>query len=295
MKYMRFFLFLSLFSLVSCSHSLLENHSNRNASVMHENIFDSMLPISSLGSSNQSVCPAGMQLVDGNYCPNVQEECLQWSGMRCLRFREPTRCLSEHRIHMRFCIDTYEHGNASGFPQTMVTYFQASRTCRDERKRLPTSAEWTLACEGDGDENNPYETGTEHSSILPYPYGYNRDNLACNIDHPGFIAPNRALLGSPIESVAMGEAHRIYMAERNGTRPGCRSPFNVMNLTGNVDEWVTAAPTWGSLEHRPYRSWLAGGDWRFVRTRCRPRTTAHGPSFRYYNIGFRCSMDIPNP
>lgn len=37
-----------------------------------------------------------------------------------------------------------------------------------------------------------------------------------------------------------------------------------------------------------YASHLKGGWWGPVRNRCRPMTAEHGPSFSYYNVGFRC-------
>jgi formylglycine-generating enzyme len=39
---------------------------------------------------------------------------------------------------------------------------------------------------------------------------------------------------------------------------------------------------------KPFMSGLKGGYWGPVRTRCRPMTTAHNETFRYYQIGFRC-------
>jgi sulfatase modifying factor 1 len=55
-------------------------------------------------------------------------------------------------------------------------------------------------------------------------------------------------------------------------------------MVGNVDEWVNNESQGG----KPFRSGLKGGYWGPVRTRCRPMTTAHDETFRYYQIGFRC-------
>jgi sulfatase modifying factor 1 len=55
-------------------------------------------------------------------------------------------------------------------------------------------------------------------------------------------------------------------------------------MTGNVDEWVVNVSQFG----QPYVSGLKGGYWGPVRTRCRPMTTGHEQTFRYYETGFRC-------
>ena len=62
------------------------------------------------------------------------------------------------------------------------------------------------------------------------------------------------------------------------------SPYGVHDMVGNVDEWVVNVSQAG----KPHLSGLKGGYWGPVRTRCRPMTTAHDETFRYYQIGFRC-------
>ena len=37
---------------------------------------------------------------------------------------------------------------------------------------------------------------------------------------------------------AMVEMDRLWQGVRSGSQPGCRSPFGVYDLTGNVDEWT---------------------------------------------------------
>src|SRR4051812_7148222 len=56
-------------------------------------------------------CPEGMTLVDGEYCPEVEEKCLEWMdppGNRYHEFRcahyAPSVCKSKERVHMRYCI-----------------------------------------------------------------------------------------------------------------------------------------------------------------------------------------------
>jgi hypothetical protein len=219
-----------------------------------------------------SDCPSDMVRVHGSFCPEVEQSCLEWSDdgrARCIRFANPTRCLTRERVSLAFCMDRYEWPNREGVhPDVMVTFDEADSLCRGRGKRLCTEREWTFACEGE--------------RMLPYPYGYDRDPYACTIDRWA-RAPERTLLHNPM--TAMEEVARVYEASASGTMPRCRSPFGAMDLTGNVDEWVVNETGW------PYASSLMGGFWGRVRTRCRAVTRGHGTNFRYYQIGFRCCDD----
>ncbi len=222
--------------------------------------------------SVESACPDDMVTVRGNYCEEVDQQCIEWSDDgrgRCLRFAPPTRCLTRERTPMSFCMDRYEWPNREGMhPDVMVTFEEADSLCRGRGRRLCTEREWTFACEGE--------------AMLPYPYGYVRDEHACTIDHFA-RAPTRSLLHD--EDLAAEEAARVYEASASGSMPMCRSPYGAMDLTGNVDEWVVNESGW------PYASSLMGGFWGHVRTRCRAVTRGHGPNFRYFQIGFRCCAD----
>jgi len=81
---------------------------------------------------------------------------------------------------------------------------------------------------------------------------------------------------------ARAELDRLWQGEPSGTRPKCRSPFGVYDLTGNVDEWTRSVNPTG------YASILKGGYWGPVRARCRPSTRAHGEDFIDYQQSFRC-------
>ncbi len=214
-------------------------------------------------------CPPDMTAVVGQFCPDAEQTCLEWSDDgrgRCLRFASPSRCLSRARVPMAYCMDRYEWPDQPGVhPDVMVTFEEAESLCRGRGRRLCSEREWTFACEGE--------------SMLPYPYGFERDPTACTIDHFA-RPPDRALLHDPI--TAMIEASRVYEASASGAMPRCRSPFGVMDLTGNVDEWVV------NETGLPFASSLMGGFWGHVRTRCRASTRSHGTDFRYYQIGFRC-------
>ncbi|MDP3275278.1 MAG: SUMF1/EgtB/PvdO family nonheme iron enzyme [Deltaproteobacteria bacterium] len=223
-----------------------------------------------------TVCPEDMLHVAGRHCPEPDEECLQWTQderRQCLRFAPPGRCRVATRP-MSFCMDRYEWPNQEGaLPSVMVSFEEAERLCAARGRRLCNEDEWAFACAGE--------------QSLPYPYGTERSQTACTIDLLA-RAPNKVLLHGRDGARREAEVERVYLATPSGSRPLCRSPFAVMDLTGNVDEWVE------STHEGSRRSVLMGGFWGHVRNRCRAVTRAHGPTFRYYQIGFRC-CDRANP
>jgi hypothetical protein len=221
-------------------------------------------------------CPEGMALVDGDYCPYVYQHCVRWRDpvqkLQCEEFAPSGPCLMQ-TTHERFCIDRYEWPNRKGaMPENMASWSEAKRACEGAGKRLCADSEWTLACEG-----------SEH---LPYPYGYRRNQQVCNIDRP-YLVPDDLKVYDRDPRIQSAELARLDQREPSGARDSCVSPYGVHDMAGNVDEWVVNATQNGW----PYRSGLKGGYWGPVRTRCRPMTTGHPESFRYYQIGFRCCGD----
>jgi formylglycine-generating enzyme required for sulfatase activity len=184
---------------------------------------------------------------------------------------------------MRFCMDRYEYPNLAGVkPVVMADWHDAREACEIEGKRLCFSKEWTLACEG--------------AEQRPYPYGWERDRGACNIDRPRpDPEPDFEAFRRP--RAILGEVARLDLRVASGERGGCVSEFGVHDLTGNVDEWVINEQHFEPLapgkeeEDRPYVSGLKGGYWGPIRARCRPMTTAHNEWFRFYQVGFRCCAD----
>jgi hypothetical protein len=226
----------------------------------------------------ESGCAPDMVEVEGDYCPLVEQKCLRWldpeTKLQCAEFARQTGVgctLASH--HQHFCIDRYEWPNKLGaLPTYMASWVEAKASCESLGKRLCGDTEWTLACEGPARQ--------------PYPYGdgYARDDRACNIDKP-YIWPQPEKVFDP--ATQAGELARLDQREPSGGRSACVSPYGVHDMVGNVDEWVVNVSQFG----HPHVSGLKGGYWGPVRTRCRPMTTAHDETFRYYQIGFRCCGD----
>lgn len=239
---------------------------------------------------NNAGCAPGMVRVKGSFRKELHGEstgeierlqdaaCTDWISRdfpaRCRSFdrdkiaREvaklPTQALD-------YCIDRFEYPNVLGqSPTIVVTFHEAEALCTKDQKRLCTENEWTFACEGE--------------EVQPYPYGYTRDGTACVMDRNWRPFKEGALQPRDGEQ-AKEELDRLWQAEPSGSRAGCKSPFGVYDLTGNVDEWTRSVNATG------YRSILKGGYWGPVRARCRPSTRAHNEDFVAYQQSFRCCGD----
>jgi hypothetical protein len=220
-------------------------------------------------------CPPGMALVQGSFCPYMGHRCVEWLNEkqdRCQRYAAPPICEGKERA-LSVCVDMYEYPNQPGtYPVVMTNYLEAAAACEKENKRLCTESEWTLACEG--------------NERLPYPYGYERDPTACNIDRT-YRVPDMEAFSH--ESRVAAEVARLDQRVASGSMPRCKSPFGVYDMTGNVDEWVvneTRTP-----DSQADISGLKGGYFGPIRARCRPMTTSHNRWFRFYQVGFRCCAD----
>lgn len=245
-------------------------------------------------------CPDDMLLVDGMYCPDVEQICLEHhqefdndeakkkkkrasgeeSGAstvseRCLRYKDPSRCLSKNKTHLRFCMDRYEWPNKKGeLPALLVSWVDAKKECEAIGKRLCMEAEFNLACEGE--------------ELLPYTYGYARDPKKCNIDKP-YRKREKTLkkyARCMKDPVCKAELEKLDQRVPTGSMPECVSPFGVYDLNGNINEWVVRPK-----QEYPNRSGLKGGWWGPVRGRCRPTVGFHKEEDFGYEEGFRCCKD----
>jgi formylglycine-generating enzyme len=215
-----------------------------------------------------AACPAGMVLVEGEYCPAVDQKCLEWMDppssryheFRCARYA-PSVCKSKERVHMRYCIDVTERvdeSDADRRPLHFMSWTSSKRLCEGSGGRLCRESEWVFACEGE--------------EMRPYPYGWERDSTACNVDisenigRPGRLVDHRAPAGK---------------SER------CESPFGVRDLAGNVEEWVQA-------DGRGKMGWkevLKGSWWIPSRHACRQFQVGHNDVYNGAETGTRCCAE----
>lgn len=228
-------------------------------------------------SDEPRACPAGMKLVEGEYCSQVEHKCLKsWydeSNKKtvCELFEQSSKCVGT-REKKRFCIDTYEWPNRKGErPEVMNRFHQAQVKCAAVGKRLCTETEWTFACEG--------------PEMQPFPYGYQRDVTKCHGD-VDWDSPDMKKVAQRDPK----ELARLWKGVRSGSQPQCVSPFGVADLPGNADE-VTASETFEGWRGK-YDSVHTGGPWyRGVRNQCRPKIYTHDEGFYYYFLSFRCCAE----
>lgn len=245
-------------------------------------------------------CPDGMLLVNGDYCPDVLQKCVEHHdefardearkkekrdkgesvepstvSERCMKYEEPSTCLSKERRPMRFCMDRYEYPNEKGeLPALLIAWTDAKKVCEGLGKRLCTENEFNFACEG--------------VEMLPYTYGYARDPQACNIDKPYRKREHKLYKYEKCMKKPACKAELAKLDQRlpAGSLSRCVSPFGVYDLNGNINEWVVRPK-----EKYPDRSGLKGGWWGPVRGRCRPTVGFHKEEDYGYEEGFRCCKD----
>lgn len=233
----------------------------------------------SSADQDDSACPAGMQLVEGEYCSKVRHTCVkEWHDKSnnkdiCEEFEPRSECVGT-KVKKRFCMDTYTWPNEKGArPEVMNKFHQAQIKCAAVGKRMCTESEWTLACEG--------------PEMLPFPYGYTRDTNKCHGDVEWDSPDMKKVAQRDPEELA-----RLWKGVKNGSQPECISPYGVADLPGNTDE-VTQSESFNEPDFKgKYDSIHSGGPWyKGVRNQCRPKIYTHDEGFYYYFLGFRCCAE----
>jgi formylglycine-generating enzyme len=219
-------------------------------------------------------CNDGMVHVVGNYCPNVEQKCLEWMSKeeigkpwaRCKRYQAPSICLSKKRVHMDYCIDREELHDDNGVPYD-VSWTDAQKMCAARGAHLCNEEQWNMACEGE--------------DMIPYPYGdgYSFSNTTCNIERHPIMCGGK-------------------LCDYRGTIadfPNCVSlQYHVHNLVGSNDDWVEVPRyTSSKVSGLTMRSGLKGGTMFGGRHRCRPITKDHGEEYRNFTTAHCCASSNP--
>ena len=178
-----------------------------------------------------------------------------------------------------FC-NVNQPDDRSQHPVNCVDWNQAAAYCKWVDKRLPTEKEWEYAARG-SKEGRTYPWGNEkpRAGLLN----------ACGSECVEMLKKKEFGTFSPMYSGNDTFETTAPVGRVNGDR----SPFGVMDLGGNVTEWVqdwyrdSYRTSGGSTKNRSLRggSWLNGNP-SFVRAPFRFRGS---PVVRGNNVGFRCA------
>jgi formylglycine-generating enzyme len=223
-------------------------------------------------------CPVDMRLVSGAHRDDVQHLCVEPVGsgksMHCFAYWEGITAEEGPETAISVCMDQFEAPNQRGARPLVMQSFEMARSwCAARGKRMCTEQEWELACEG--------------PERRPLAYGWRVDKAICNSGKPWRRVDERKLaLGG---EVARLEAERLWQGESSGAHAACVSSFGVIDMMGNVEEWVS------SRRGRKWPGALMGGFWAKPWTGCRGTNDAHEPRFAFYETGFRCCSDPRAP
>ncbi len=164
------------------------------------------------------------------------------------------------------------HGNPEydNYPVIFVTWNQAAAYCAWENKRLPSEAEWEKAARG--------------PTVRAFPWGD--------------AAMTCTLANAWVDNYCVNDTSAV------GSHPAGASPYGVMDMAGNVLEWVN---DWFGLNYYStspvsnptgpvsgsYRM-LRGGSWSYPDSSQLVAVRENGtPTSRNNIIGFRCAVSAP--
>jgi formylglycine-generating enzyme required for sulfatase activity len=162
---------------------------------------------------------------------------------------------------------TYELGDGL-LPVSCVHWGDADTYCRSVGKRLPRESEWELAARG-----------TAPSARFPWGPGAGGCNFAATLLHE---STGRSCTGK--------------RPSRVGTHLSGQSPYGVLDMSGNVEEWVSDFYVEHIAEGVAPRSGasrvLRGGGWLSPPSMTRATSRNWGSALEAGpNVGFRCAKD----
>ncbi len=190
-------------------------------------------------------------------------------------------------------------------PQSTVSQLEAKQACANAGKRLCTEQQWILVCQGTEGRRYPYEGPLQNGLCNDETKSLDRQTPErtvaefCTPGHEPFYEKQPVVNGIKVTwNTAPWMLHPKNNQQENSLEPAgsnqaCRTPEQVYDLVGNLDEWVdgttsceagTCGIFLGGFYDRSERPGGTGG--------CTYRTPAHAPSYSDYSLGFRCCATL---
>ena len=188
----------------------------------------------------------------------------------------------------------------SDYPVAGVSWSDAEAYCAWVGQRLPTEAEWEKACRATGGRLYPW--GNEWS--------WNRANFdvsSYTARPAGQVEPGHSQWD--MAWVLLRASSGVSRLWPIGSFPEGASPYGIMDLAGNVSEWVADWYNWGGYWDWPARNprgtqppwnhslrgsaWYdpnSSAAWAQSQSRCSARNSSH--EVRDPRIGFRCARSV---
>ncbi len=168
-------------------------------------------------------------------------------------------------------VDVVARSEGGVVPQGYISGDQAAAACAAAGKRLCTSEEWLLACQG--------------PQVLTWPYGASAQPGVCNDDYPShpvidYFGTSDTWVWTYESMNDPGINQMDGTVAPTGEHSGCVSAFGVFDLVGNLHEWVEDVD--GTFRGGFYVDVELNGPG------CTYRTTAHDRGYHDYSTGFRC-------
>lgn len=188
---------------------------------------------------------------------------------------------------------TYGKAGMERHPLNCVGHDDAAKYCAFMGKRLPSEAEWELAARG--------------TNLRPFPWGdASPEPRHMNGSDASLVAAGNTKFNPPETFSSMFQAPNDddgwAFTAPVGSYPEGASPYGVLDLSGNVEEWmadnwwdfgVTQPPVKGTVANPNGEFVVRGGAWDLVGPE--NFTTTHrsqaSATTRAAWLGFRCARD----
>jgi len=224
--------------------------------------------------------PVHMVWIDAFYIDLTEVTNQQYRGCVEAGVCQPPRrtsCCTEDANRAPIWPDYFGNPEFDDYPVIFISWYDAYTFCQWRGARLATEAEWEKAARGT--DGRTYPWGNEE----PTP------------DHLNFTWPE-----------TMFDQRPLYTTAPVGSYPLGASPYGVLDMAGNVYEWLWDAYAPDYYQYSPYRNPTGpeDGEYRLTRggsfynqafrNRSANRNNAYIPaSSVHFDGGARCARDIP--